>query len=213
MRVARGGIGAPDKQGRPAFSKKNSLPFLFPLLLATAHAAPPVQDPDWPCVQRLVPSLAAGTYWTGPAPDADWRADPEVAALVAGIAPRNVPDDVALARLDAFAGALPPEGKPARLAALFAGLVDATNHERDQVIERLHALTRRQREINGLVSAVSTDLAHEADPAKRDEMTQRRLFLIREFDQAQQTVRYACEAPVQLEARLGAFGRALDGDL
>ena len=183
------------------------------VMAGMAHAAPPVKDADWPCVQRLMPSLSAGTYWSGPAAEADWRTDPAVASVVAQAAPRTVPQDTALATLDGFVEALPTDGKPARLAELFAGLVDETNRQRDSVIDRLHALTRRQREITALVGDVTRTLSHEDDPAKREEMTGRRVFLIREFDEAQRTVRYACEVPVQLEARLGAFGRALDGAL
>ena len=40
-------------------------------------------------------------------------------------------------------------------------------------------------------------------------MAQRLAFVIREFEEAEQTLRYACEAPVALEARLGAYARAL----
>jgi hypothetical protein len=188
---------------------------LAALVLATtaARAAPPVQDPDWPCVQRLMPSLTASTYWTGPAPKADWHADPAVSALVAEIAPRTVPADAAVAKLDQFTAGLPPDGKPDRLAELLAGLVEETNRQRDQIIDRLHGMTRRQREITGLVADVTADLSHESDPAKHDEMVQRRSFLIREFDSVQRTVRYVCEAPVQLEARVGSLGRALDAAL
>src|SRR4051812_12032042 len=52
-------------------------PFLLACLLATVAAAP--ADPDWPCVQRLVPTLTAATLWAGPAPKGDWHADKEVA--------------------------------------------------------------------------------------------------------------------------------------
>ena len=31
--------------------------------------AQPKTDPDWPCVQRKVASLAAGTIWSGPNPE------------------------------------------------------------------------------------------------------------------------------------------------
>ncbi len=178
------------------------------LAATAAHAAPP--DPDWPCVQRLVPTLAASTYWTGPAAKMDWHADAAVSALVAEIAPRGVPADAAVAKLDQFTAGLPADGKPDRLAELLAGLVDETNRQRDQIIDRLHGMTRRQREITGLVADVTAELSHETDPAKRDEMTQRRGFLLREYDSVQRTIRYACEAPVQLEARLGSLGRALD---
>jgi hypothetical protein len=181
------------------------------LAATAARAAPP--DPDWPCVQRLMPSLTASTYWTGPAPKADWHADPAISTLVAEIAPRTVPADAAVAKVNQFAAGLPADGKPDRLAELLAGLVEETNLQRGEIIDRLRGVARRQRKISDLVAGVTSDLSHETDPVKHDEMVQRRSFLLREFDSMQRTVRYACEAPVQLEARLGSLGRALDAAL
>ena len=164
-------------------------------------------------MQRLVPTLAAGTYWTGPQPTSDWHADPAISALVTEVTPRAVSPEAMVAKVQPFIAALPAAGKPGRLADLFAGVVDETNDQRNQIITRLRAMTRRQRELTGLVAEVTTALSHETDPAKRDEMIQRREFLLREFDSVQRTVRYACEAPVQLEARLTTLGRTLDAAL
>jgi hypothetical protein len=76
-------------------------------------------------------------------------------------------------------------------------------------VDRLRALTRRQREISQIIESIAIPSAI-ADPATRDEVAQRRDFLMRQFQETERTVRYACEVPVQLEARLGAFGRVLD---
>ena len=58
------------------------------LASAAGGAAPYGEDRDWPCQQRLVPSITAAAVWHGPALDAtsDWRAEPRVAALVDRIA-------------------------------------------------------------------------------------------------------------------------------
>ena len=45
-------------------------------------------------------------------------------------------------------------------------------------------------------------------PGRPDLVTQRTLIL-REFDEVQRTIVYACEAPVEMEARLGSYARAL----
>ena len=42
---------------------------------------------------------------------------------------------------------------------------------------------------------------------------QRRTFLIREYEEIERTIRYACEVPGALEARLGSFAQALQRDL
>jgi len=180
------------------------------LLTGQARAAPPEADPDWPCVQRFVPRLTAGTYWSGPPPTQDWHAEPAIASIVAAIAPRTVPQDAAVEKLQTYIATLPTPGHAAILATVFSGLVDETNRQRDQVVGRLRALTRRQHEISQIIEGIPTP-STSADAAPVEEVTQRRNFLIRQFQETERTIRYACEVPVQLEARLGTFGRVLDG--
>lgn len=184
--------------------------------LALGAAGPPAADPDWPCVQRLVPTLTAGTLWPGHETAGDWRADPQVAAAVSDAAPRIKPVPQAVARLDAYAAAVPAADRPAALSLLFTGLVDETNRQRADVIERLRGIGRRQRaltEITGRVSDELRALPPDAPAAAREEIVQRRGFLIREYEEIGRTIRYACEVPSALEARLGSFAQALQRDL
>jgi hypothetical protein len=182
-----------------------------------AAAAPPTQDPDWPCVQRLVPMLSAGSYWNGnpPAANDDWHSHKAVAALVEEVAPRDAPADQGAAKLRAFAASLPPQERSTTLPLVFAGLVDETNRQRSEIIDSLRALSRRQRALGDIVARVTAELrALPADAAadKRAEVVQRRDFLIRQFEEINRTTRYACEVPVQLGARLGTFAQALQQD-
>ena len=122
----------------------------------------------------------------------------------------------AVARLDAYAATVPTAGRPAALSLLFAGLVDETNRQRAEVIERLRGVARRQRsltEITGRVSAELRALPPDAPAAVREEVVQRRTFLIREYEEIERTIRYACEVPGALEARLGSFAQALQRNL
>src|SRR5437667_603002 len=118
---------------------------------ATAHAAPPrSEDPDWPCQQRLVPRLAAEAYWNGPLDtQRDWRTDREIAELVRRLAPRRVTTEEGLAAISSFARTLSGD-RAARLALVFRGLLEETDRERADLIERLKQIGRRQREIAGL---------------------------------------------------------------
>ena len=179
-------------------------------------AAGPPPDPDWPCVQRLVPTLAAGTYWAGPAASGDWHADPRVAAIVARVAPRGVTVQAGTDQLAAFADTVPAPERPAVLAKVFAGLVDDTNTQRVEVIDRLRAITHRQRLLAETTSRITAELRAlpaDAPAAQREEVVSRRALLIREFQEIERTIRYACEAPVQMEAKLGALAQALQGKL
>jgi hypothetical protein len=187
------------------------------VLAQPTYAAAPSEDPDWPCQQRLVPELSAGTYWAaGPLPAGmDWRADPRVAGLVEAVAPRDVPADVGTAKIRAFASALKPGDEPEILAMAFVGILEETNRERSQMIVRLKELTRRQREIAGQVAKVTDEIdaipsdATGGEAERRAEALGRQAFLTRAFDETRRTMRYACEAPTQLEARLGAYAAAL----
>ena len=184
---------------------------------AVARAAPPwARDPDWPCQQLLVPKLAAAAYWNGklPANPGDWRSDPEVAALVRRIAPRQVSTEEGLAAIASFSHGLSGD-RPTRLALAFSGLLDESNRERGALIEKLKEIGRRQRELTGLVArlagelkAIPPDAVGEA-AARRIDLEQRHDFTEMNFEDIQHTIRYACEAPVEIDARLGAWARAL----
>ncbi len=181
-----------------------------------ARSAPPrAEDPDWPCQQRLVPKLTAAAYWSGPALEGlDWRADPEITDLVRRLAPRRVSTQEGLSEIAAFVRKVSTD-RPRRLALVFRGLVEETDRERAGLIEELKEIGRRQHELANLVARLTTELnaippdARDEAAAKRNDLQQRHDFTARNFEEIQRTIRYACETPVELDARLGAWARAL----
>ena len=185
--------------------------------IANGYSAPPrAEDPDWPCQQRLVPKLTAAAYWSGPQLDglSDWRADTEVADLVRRLAPRRVTTEEGVAEIAIFARTAPHDGGR-RLALVFRGLLEETGRERDALIERLKEIGRHQRELADLVAKLQTELssipagAEGEAAARRVDLQQRHDFTVRNFEEIQRTIRYVCETPVALDARLGAWTRAL----
>jgi hypothetical protein len=190
------------------------------LILAAAvnaRSAPPrAEDPDWPCQQRLVQKLTAAAYWSGPALEGlgDWRADPAVADLVRRLAPRRVSTQEGLSEIAAFVRRVSND-RPRRLALVFRGLLEETDRERAGLIEELKEIGRRQRGLADLVARLATELtaippdARGETAAKRIDLQQRHDFTARNFEEIQRTIRYACETPVELDARLGAWARAL----
>jgi hypothetical protein len=188
------------------------------LVAAIAHAAAPprAEDPDWPCQQRLVPHLSAAAYWSGPPLEGlgDWRADQQVADLVRRLTPRRVSTPEGLSKIAAVAQSLSGD-RQRRLALAFQGLLEETDRERSALIDELKQIGRRQRELAGLVDrlraeldAISPNAPGEA-ATKRVDLQQRHDFTARNFEEIQRTIRYACETPVELDARLGAWARAL----
>lgn len=179
------------------------------LIAVTLGAAGPPVDADWPCVQRLVPTLTLSTFWPGHAPKGDWRADPRVATLVSDVAERGRPVEAGVARLQAFAATQPGDEA---LAETFAGLVEQANAERAAAIERLRAVTRHQRALADATSRLTAELGAlptDANATEREEMASRRALMIRQYEEVQRMLRYACEIPVEIEGRLGRFAQAL----
>ena len=174
-------------------------------------AAGPSPDADWPCVQRFVPRLAAAALWPGPPPEGEWRAAGGVAALVGRIAPRAVPEEKGTAAIEAFAAPLDPASRRRLLPLAFAGVLEETNKQRDALLEQIRRFARRQRDLAEGVRRLEGELrATPADAgAARTELEQRHAFAAKSFTDAERTMRYACEVPVRLEGRLGAYARAL----
>jgi hypothetical protein len=174
------------------------------------------RNADWPCPQRLVPKLSAGLFWSGPddAATEEWRKEPDVVALVEKISPRKVAAEQGKEAISAFAQGLVTD-KSRRLTLAFTGLLDETNRQRAELIERIRAFAQRQRELADIAARAGEELskipanAEGEAAARRQDLEQRRQYVSMAFQESQRTLRYACEAPVQLESRLGEYVRAL----
>ncbi len=184
--------------------------------LHTAVAQTPSQNPDWPCAQRLVQTLEPGSYWAGPSVPAhtNWRDDEKIFSLANDIVDRDTPDADATAKLKAYADAIPADKRTTDLPFLFGALVDQTNDQRSILIQRIEQLGHRQREMGDVISKISNqvDASPPTDPG-HDDLVGKRDFDIRVFKETQFTMRYACEAPANMERRLGAFAKVLETEL
>jgi uncharacterized protein YukE len=118
-----------------------------------------------------------------------------------------------LSQIASFAQSL--QDRTRRLALAFSGLLEETDRVRSALIGQLKEVGRRQRELAELVARLAAELnaippdAPGEAAAKRGDLQQRYDFTMRNFEEIQRTIRYACEAPVALDARLGTWARAL----
>jgi hypothetical protein len=190
---------------------------ILSLLPSTAAAT---SDADWPCQQRLVPALTAGMIWNGPPIDdvGDWHADTHVKEFVERVAPREVGAEQGEAAIKAFVEQLGSD-KARSITLAFSGLLEETNHQRADTIERIKDLGERQRNLAALIDRLRTELdtmpdaeQDETSPARND-LQQRLTYTSRTYAEVQRTMRYVCEVPKSLDARLGAYARALESAL
>lgn len=187
------------------------------VLCAAGPARAAGTEPDWPCIQRLVPQVSAGMVWAGPDLEdvADWRSDAEIADLAGRLADRALPVREAEYRLEVFADTQGTD-KDRRLTMLFAGILDKVNAERTSVIEGIRRYARRQqalaKRIEGMlaeVDALPREGATPAQEARRAELNEQITWDTRIYEERERSLTYICETPVLLEQRVFALGRAI----
>lgn len=198
---------------------RSTRPAIATVLLALTLAAPPVAraataTADWPCVQRKVETVSAGTMWAGPPLDeaeASWRDDPEVVDLAARLASRDLPEEEAVAAVDRFAAALPAKDRALRLTRLFVATLDAVNRERADLLAGIGRYGRRQERLAQRIAERAAEIRalDESESARRAELEQAQHWDSRVFEDRQRSLRYLCEQPVLLEHRAFAVARAI----
>jgi hypothetical protein len=190
---------------------------LFPISEARAQPKP---DPDWPCVQRKVPTLAAGTVWSGPSLDeaGPWGSDFEAAALAQKLASRRTPMSEVDQLVDEFAKSTGDE-KEKRLTRVFAGVLELINTERSRVMAGIERYGRGQRQLAERIrdEADQISAVHDAPekevPKELAEVENRFTWDKRIFEERTQALEYVCETPVLLEQRLFEIARVIQSKL
>lgn len=190
------------------------------VLAGVLFLAPPAvaaeRNPDWPCVQILVPTLSPGQIWPGDAIDGmeeAWQTIPGVEPVVKQALDRSVGIDQAEAAIDRFAEALGPD-RNAVLTALFSGVFDGLNRERSEAIAAIQRYTRQQRAMldriaEGLNRMQSLPPDSPEAAALKDAIAwQRRIH-----DERRRYQTAMCDQPVQMEQRLGRLARAIAAHL
>jgi hypothetical protein len=178
-------------------------------------AQPPPEDPDWPCIQRLVPRIAEAAVWAGPELDPqNWASDSEVRRLAGAIALRRMPVEEAREEIAAFAEQLPEEERNARLAALFGRTLEVINRDRGSLIAGIKRFAQNQRARAEMIRenriAARDGSRSESDAASLQETL---AWETRIYEDRQRSLIYLCEQPVLLDQRAFALGSAVASQL
>lgn len=183
------------------------------LLSVTATAQPKPADPDWPCVQRLLPEIAGGMVWTGPLLDdvAMSEDDKTGTDLSKELAARRVPIEDAERQIADYATTLKDEDKPETLAALFKSTLEIINDDRASIINGIKKFSRGQRNLADKINAKNEEIQamDRSDVLARDAAVAERDWDVRIFEDRRKSLVYLCEQPVLLEQRAFALGRTL----
>ena len=201
--------------------RKSAIPALLPALavIAVAGGAPPAwsADPDWPCVQRLVPELSAATVWDGPDFVSflkSWEDRPVIHRLVTQVASRRTDLEQAEKAITAFADGLDAD-KDATLTATFAGIFSIINDDRSQLIAGIKRYARNQqrlaariRDARGEMEVLAAKSIPESD-ARLQQLHEQLSWDTRIHRDREKSLTAMCEQPVLLEQRLFVLTRAV----
>ena len=189
------------------------------LLSMPAHvAARDNSNPSWPCVQRKIPTLTSTQVWDGPAVEdvKGWDGDPGVRDVVLMLSDRRVPLQSAEARLAEYAKGETNELRSAHLTLVFAGVFDKLHTLRNSVMSGLERYLRAQQERAAELERQGEEIArlkieassNEAAKAKLDAALERFAWAQKIFEERQESLTFACELPVRIDARIFALGKA-----
>lgn len=186
-----------------------------------AAPATATQEAEWPCVQRYVPELSAGTIWTGTPPDelaTPWYDDERARNLVYDLSAETLEMEEGVAMIDDFAATLGPD-RNGVLTQVFAGLFDNLNTQRRRILNGIKNFFRRQQTLVKKINSLESEIREleKAGVAKDDEprkdLETQLIWSVRVYDERLKLTVYVCEEPILLEQRLGAYARAIAAHL
>jgi len=196
----------------------------MPLLLScvlmqseAVYAAGEEGHPDWPCVQRRVPTISAATMWAEPPLDAaranDWRKDPEISTLVKRLAQRRVTIEEAGGLLDKFVAPLSDAQRLEKLPLVFQGVLQLINQDRVAIIDGIERFTRRQRDLANQVrksrAELEKALGNTPDTKAQEDTLQKLDWQTRIHLEREKSLEFVCESPTLLEQRAFALAQEI----
>ncbi len=177
-----------------------------------------LNSPDWPCVQRKVPTISSGQIWDGPSIDAIKEFDPAVRDLTEILESRRVSAEDAEKAIKEYAASIPEAERDAKLTQLFAAFLDVINSDRAFVMTRVEDFQKRQKARAAELEREGQTLA-EKGIAATDELlpTETKLtpeqqeynWNARIFQERQQNLTMACEIPTLIEQRAYEIARLI----
>lgn len=174
-------------------------------------------DPEWPCIQQLVPRISAAQVWGGPPAEPEtWAGNLDISRLASKIAIRRTPMKEAEKLVKAFADSQAESGDiPAMnraLTGLFGRSLQIINANRASLIAGIKRFARKQAQLAERIRqnrSIAAEKGPEAELADGVSVADSLVWDIRIFDDREKSLTYLCEQPVLLEQRAFALGRTI----
>jgi hypothetical protein len=214
-----GGVdaGPPPGTNHPAFTPDAAV---TPSDNAAVKFSPSdiLSSPDWPCIQRKVPTISAAQVWDGPPLDGIKEFSPDIRDLTEVLESRRVTPEDAEKAIKEYAAKVPEAERDQKLTELFASVLSQINTDRAFVMSRVEEFQKRQKGRAAELEREGQKLA-EKGIAATDELlpTETKLtpeqqeynWNARIFQERQQNLTMACEIPTLIEQRAYEIGRLI----
>lgn len=188
---------------------------LFSILLGTSAnvLAQSSADPDWPCIQVLVPTLNTAIYWPVPIEENErgsWKQDKQIAKLARELGDLESFEDEHRQRIEAFATSQPEAQLQPQLNRLVDGIVNVASERRSLFIKGIKRYTRQQddmaRQIETRLNELSS-LQGDEDETAIAEARETLRWQERIYDQRERSIVSLCDRPVEVEETLSGVLR------
>ena len=177
-----------------------------------------LSSPDWPCIQRKVPTISAAQVWDGPPLDGIKEFSPDIRDLTEVLESRRVSAEDAEKAIKEYAAKVPEAERDKKLTELFASVLSEINTDRAFVMSRVEEFQKRQKGRAAELEREGQKLA-EKGIAATDELLPTEIKLTPEqqeynwnariFQERQQNLTMACEIPTLIEQRAYEIGRLI----
>lgn len=194
--------------------------FLVSLVLIFSHDcfAQSEQDPDWPCIQVLVPEISAASIWDGPSTEELQDAEKfqhQTREMVFAVVERLEP--LTESQLDQYIAQFETDQHNAALTYLFKSFLDSFNDKRHHQVVTIKRYTRSQvksaESIEDLMNQKADLEAQQNVAGKLEEVESKLHWQKRMFKEREQSFRYLCELPQEIAQQAGEVARMISARL
>ena len=174
---------------------------------ASAAAQEQEVDPEWPCIQRLIPEVSPAVMWPVPVEDnmlTQYRQDPLLRSLAEELGDLETFTETHQQSISDFANGLSDSEREQQLTLLASGIVDVSNRIRKDYIRGIKRYTRQQIAISEQIENTLNELSRlEGQNAEAQHEVEETLrWHERVYDQRERSIQLLCEEPVELEQQL-----------